>query len=91
MTCPPRTVTGNDGSAPTAGTTYSPAGTVGIPRMHVTEDQRIAAAGPAAEILAAVALLEATNLVHVHAHRHRDRVHSHRHGIDHHETEGEHR
>ncbi|MDQ1455018.1 MAG: hypothetical protein QOH28_638, partial [Actinomycetota bacterium] len=37
------------------------------------------------------ALLEATNLVHVHAHRHRDHVHTHRHGLDHHETDCEHR
>ena len=48
---------------------------------------------PAADELAADELdeLEATNLVHVHAHRHRDHVHTHRHGLDHHETECEHR
>ena len=56
-----------------------------------SEDHRVAAAAPAAEILADAALLEATNLVHVHAHRHRDHVHTHRHGLDHHEIECEHR
>jgi len=56
-----------------------------------SEDHRVVGEGTAPEILADASLLEATNLVHSHAHRHRDRVHTHRHGLDHHDTECEHR
>ena len=43
------------------------------------EDKRVAAEGPAQEIMSDNAFLEKHNLVHAHAHKHKDTVHTHPH------------
>ena len=52
-----------------------------------SEDHRIVAEGPPAEVLADRELLLAVNLIHEHTHGHRAERHEHEHGLDHHEPE----
>jgi cobalt/nickel transport system ATP-binding protein len=55
-------------------------------RVYIfSQDKRIAASGPPAEILNNVRLLQDNNLIHIHKHRHDGKVHIHPHQhLDHH-------
>ena len=49
-----------------------------------SEEHRIVAAGPTAQILADRSLLRSVNLVHAHTHAHDGVIHTHEHGREHH-------
>jgi cobalt/nickel transport system ATP-binding protein len=57
--------------------------------LVLSEEHRLIASGPPAEILADSDLLLAANLIHEHAHRHGRVVHAHPHSADHHRVKTE--
>ncbi len=57
--------------------------------LVLSEEHRLIASGPPAEILADADLLLAANLVHEHAYLHGSLVHAHPHSADHHREDAE--